>query len=66
MKSIVFKIDSDGEIAVEVRGAAGADCDTLTDPFEKSLGILSKKERKPEFFNQESESETAHAEGMGA
>lgn len=50
MKEIKFVISADGEITIDVKGAVGAECDTLTAPFEESLGLVQSKERKPAFF----------------
>lgn len=53
MKQIKFKIDAEGEVTVEVEGAVGAECDLMTEPFEERLGVISEKNRKQEYFQDE-------------
>lgn len=53
MKEIVFKIDEDGEIHLEVKGTLGQACDDLTQPFEVELGVVSQKTRKAEYYSDE-------------
>ena len=55
MKEIIFKIDAEGEIQMEVQGVVGSKCDDFTAPFEKSLGVVAKKELKPQYFESEDE-----------
>lgn len=50
VKKIRFTIDALGEVKLDVEGAVGAECDRLTESFEKSLGLVGKKERKDSYF----------------
>ena len=53
MKKILFKINDEGEVSMEVQGAIGASCDELSAPFEVELGVISTKERKIEYYQSE-------------
>ena len=47
---IVIKTDGTGEESVS--GVSGPDCEALTDSFEKVLGVVTKREKKPDYYNQ--------------
>jgi hypothetical protein len=53
MKKMRFTIDAQGEVQVDVEGAVGAECDSLTSPFEERLGIVARKDRKDSYFQTE-------------
>lgn len=57
MKEIIFKIDAEGELTLEVVGAQGSECDAFTAPFEEALGTVAMKSRKDEFYQAEVEQE---------
>ncbi len=65
MKTIIFKIDDEGEVSMEVQGAVGASCDDFSAPFEEILGNTAKKERKPEFYNTEEIESENYGENHG-
>lgn len=48
MKEIVFNINPDGSVQVETRGYKGRDCLSATKPYEDALGIVDKRQPKPE------------------
>jgi hypothetical protein len=51
VKKIRFDISPDGEVSVNVECATGTECERLTQPFEESLGMVSKKEYKDAYFS---------------
>lgn len=55
MKKIRFKIGPEGEIAMDVEGTVGAECDAFTEPFESRLGTVKEKTRKDAFFETEAQ-----------
>ncbi len=57
MKEIIFKIDADGEISMEVQGAQGNNCEDFTAPFEESLGVVASRELKASFFESATKNE---------
>ncbi len=63
MKEIIFKIDAEGEVSMEVRGASGSSCDAFTAPFEEMLGTVASKDRKAEFYANENEEQHSSSEG---
>ena len=52
MKTIEILINQDGEISIEAVGFQGADCEKATAFLEKSLGKLTRKNRKPEYYRR--------------
>jgi hypothetical protein len=53
VKQIRFKISSTGEVEMDVQGAVGSECDSLTEGFEGVLGNVLSKERKDSYFKTE-------------
>ena len=51
-KRIEAIIDEEGEVTLEVNGASGAECETLTADIEKALGKTTNRKRKPEYYKQ--------------
>ena len=50
MARICVTIDRDGKTSVEVEGAQGERCKSLTAPLLKRLGQVTGCETKPEFY----------------
>ena len=65
MKEILFTINDEGEISMEVKGAVGASCDEFTAPFENELGTVATKERKSEFYATEVTEDVVSDGGSG-
>lgn len=59
VKKIRFRITEDGEVTTEVEGAAGAECEAMTAPFEAALGTVSQREYKDAYYNAASETVSA-------
>lgn len=49
-KEIVITIHDDGSITIEGKNFSGAECEKATAAFERELGEVKKKTRKPEYF----------------
>ena len=49
-KQIDFTIDEEGNVSIEVKGVAGADCEKLTREIEEALGIVSERSRTSEYY----------------
>lgn len=50
MAVIKFHISQTGEIKIEVDGIIGETCKDITKIFEERLGIITKSEEKPEYY----------------
>jgi hypothetical protein len=50
VKQLVFKISSEGEVSMEVKGVVGDECEKFSAPFESVLGEITKKELKDSYF----------------
>lgn len=48
-----ISISSDGEVSINVIGAKGKKCLDLTKDLEEALGIVTNRETKPQFYEQE-------------
>jgi hypothetical protein len=51
-QQIEIVIKTDGTVEESVSGVSGPDCETLTDSFEKMLGVVTEREKKPDYYNQ--------------
>tara|TARA_B100000700_G_scaffold126444_1_gene141569 strand:- start:3247 stop:3465 length:219 start_codon:yes stop_codon:yes gene_type:complete len=47
-----FNIRQDGTVTEEVIGTVGKECEQLTLQIEENLGTVTRKEYKPEFYQQ--------------
>ena len=54
---IEIQIDIKGNALIEAIGFQGNTCESATAPFEDALGTVESRERKPEFYNEESTAE---------
>ena len=46
---IIMEFGTDGSLKMEGKGFQGRACDQAMAPFEKALGIITKRENKPEY-----------------
>lgn len=53
-----ISITKDGEVSLNVIGAKGKKCLDLSKDIEEALGIVTSRETKPQFYEQDSESYT--------
>jgi hypothetical protein len=51
--TIEIIIGTEGEVTIEAHNFKGASCEKATKFLEEALGMSGKKNRKPEFFQQE-------------
>jgi len=51
-EELVIRIHPDGTVEAEVEGACGPDCTGLLDPFDRALGAVRERRRKPEYYRQ--------------
>jgi len=50
MSEIIIDFLPDGEVSMEGKGFQGKSCDEAMGHFEKSLGVVSNRQNKPEYF----------------
>lgn len=53
MKSIEVVIGVDATVTVEACGFKGQACDLATKAFEEAMGQVTKKAKKPSYYQQE-------------
>ena len=53
-----ISISNDGEVSINVIGAKGKKCLDLTKDLEEALGIVTNRETKPQFYEQDTENNT--------
>lgn len=56
---IDIEITPDGEVKLQVRGVAGAECLELTRKLEEELGLVVEREKTSEYYQAESETRTS-------
>ncbi len=52
-QTIKFSIKQDGTVIEEVAGVVGNDCEKLTKTIEEKLGTVVKVQHKPEYYQQQ-------------
>ncbi len=58
-RTLRFKIRQDGLVEESVSGMAGQSCHELTENLEESLGVVQRRESKPEFYlSQETQAQS--------
>ena len=50
MKELIVDIDTDGNIVIEVNGVKSNKCLKETKELEDKLGIVTKRDKKPDFY----------------
>ncbi len=56
---IDIEITPDGEVKLQVRGVAGAECLELTRKLEEELGLVVEREKTSEYYQAEAETRTS-------
>ena len=51
-QTLKFNIRQDGTVTEEVIGTVGKECEQLTLQIEENLGNVTRKEYKPEYYQQ--------------
>lgn len=50
MRQIIIDVTQYGETSIEAVGFKGKDCEKFTEAFEKALGKVKGRRKKPEYF----------------
>jgi hypothetical protein len=58
-EELEISISNTGEVTINVLGAIGKSCIDMTEDIEEALGIIKSFEKKPEFYQQEEQSNTS-------
>lgn len=53
-----ISITAEGDVSINVIGAKGKKCLDLTKDLEEVLGIVTNRETKPQFYEQDTENNT--------
>lgn len=53
MKKIEIKVSPRGEVTVQTKGYAGAECEEASKSIEKALGVKTSDERTSEYFQEQ-------------
>ena len=64
MKEVVFTIDEEGNIKIDMIGFEGKGCGELADRLAKALGTITHREQKQEFYRPQQEQTTHIHRGM--
>lgn len=48
-QEVVIEIDEHGDVTVEGKGFAGAECVKLTEAIEEAVGTVEQRKLKPEY-----------------
>lgn len=49
MEEIIIDIDENGDVRFEGKGFVGSECEALTKELEEFIGVVEKREYKPEY-----------------
>ncbi len=52
MKTVEIIINTSGELTINAAGFRGSECEKATAFLEQALGRLSAKQRKPEYYQR--------------
>lgn len=53
MKTLTVDVSPEGEVTIEAAGFRGNACEKATAALEKALGMPGKRQRKPEYSQEE-------------
>lgn len=59
MAEILITVAEGGKTAIEVNGAKGKQCETLTAGLEKAFGTVTEKKHKPEYHQHAAQPKAA-------
>lgn len=51
-KTIEIVVSPSGELQIDTVGFKGADCEKTTKFLEAALGVISQKQKKPEYYQR--------------
>jgi len=63
-KSVEVIIDDEGQVIIDTAGFKGEACEKFTAALKKELGEVTETEKKPEFYQQETNANT-QSQGNG-
>jgi hypothetical protein len=49
-RTIEILVSPNGDISINAIGFQGADCEKATKALEEALGVVSRREKKPEYY----------------
>lgn len=58
MPQVIIRAKKDGTVEVEAEGYMGPSCSEITSPYCRALGVQTNSKNKPEFFAQETTTNT--------
>ncbi len=62
-RTLRFTIRQDGRVEESVEGVIGSSCNELTEKLEEALGVVEKREAKPEaYLNPQDQNQSLSAE----
>jgi hypothetical protein len=53
MGELVFTVKTDGSVEIDAKGYSGTGCLEASRPYEKELGVVSERKKKPEILSGE-------------
>ena len=59
-QELEISISAEGEVSINVIGAKGKKCLDLTKDFEEAIGIVTERETKPSFYENEESTSFIH------
>ena len=51
-KKVIVVVDRFGEVKIDAQGFTGVECEKATLELEKALGLVEKRQRKPEYHKK--------------
>ena len=60
MKQIEIEVSETGEVKIEAVGFKGNSCEQATKAFEKALGVVRDKKKKPEYYQNQTTTNQKH------
>lgn len=60
-REIEVLVDEDGTVSIEALGYEGSSCEAATEYLERALGQVKTRQRKPEYYRRQSQTNPARA-----
>ena len=52
-RELIVTIGKDGNVTIDVQGFSGEGCEEFTKELEQELGVVIKRSKKPEYYQEE-------------
>lgn len=52
-RELIVTIGKDGNVTIDVQGFSGDGCEEFTKELEEELGVVIKRSKKPEYYQEE-------------